>query len=83
MRLMAPFCFRQGKQDRALFTVPALCEIPVHGGLGALIRQVLAPAPDIRSARLRFVGGILAGRRFADGVLMAGFGVLRHGGSWA
>ena len=51
MGFVPAFGLGQGQEDFAFFAVPALGELPVYGGFGPLVRQVLPPAPDVRGRR--------------------------------
>jgi hypothetical protein len=73
--LVPALCFGECKQDVPLFALPVLREVPVDGGLGAFVGEVLAPAADIRRRGLCLIPGW--------GVVMVGMGVLRHENSWA
>jgi hypothetical protein len=63
------FSFGQGQEDLALFTAAVLRQVPVHGGFGAFIGQVLAPPLNVRRRWLD---------RYGLGRLGIGLGVLRH-----
>ena len=51
----------QRQQDLALLAGASTGQVPVHGGFGPLVRQVLTPTPKIGGGRCRPAG--LAGRR--------------------
>jgi hypothetical protein len=55
MRLMPLLRLGEPEQDLALLASPALGQLPITRGLGALVGQVLAPAADLggRSGRGR------------------------------
>ena len=50
VRLMAALGLGQGQQDGALLAGAVLREVPVDGGLGTFVGEVLAPALDVRGA---------------------------------
>ena len=53
MRLMPLLRVGQGQQDLSFLTGPALAELAVAGGLGALIGQVLPPAANLTGCTAR------------------------------
>ncbi|MNI93924.1 hypothetical protein D3C73_1519460 [compost metagenome] len=48
MGLVPAFGLGQSEQDLAFFAVAPLGKLPVDGGLGTLIGQILAPPADVR-----------------------------------
>ena len=53
MLLVAGLRGGQCQQDLALLTGASTGQVPVHGGFGSLVRQVLTPTPKIGGGRCR------------------------------
>lgn len=68
MRLMPLFRLGEPEQDLALLASPALGQLPITRGLGALVGEVLAPAADL-SGRAGRRGGHLHIMAMADSVI--------------